>query len=481
MRPAWIDARRAWSRQDGMDAAQALARRLQGAGTRVLASLIDNSVAWAVLDQACRMAGVVHVPLPLFFTPDQVGHALSLTGAQSLVCPVPMARRWPEAPIDAVVVAEEPLAHVWLPRTAAPPVLPPGTAKVTFTSGTTGTPKGVCLGEAGLQVVARSVAQTLGPLGVHRHLCALPLAVLLEDVAGLQAAWAAEATAIVLPLAELGWQGSSSFDVARFHAAVTVHAPDSLILLPQMLAAWAAYLGARQQRAPASLRFVAVGGAPVGAELIARARLLGLPVYEGYGLSEGGSVQTLNHPGADRPGSVGRPLPHARVRVAADGELEVSGALMLGYLGGAEAALPPGAWWPTGDLGEIDDQGFVHVRGRKKNVLITAYGRNVSPEWVETRLRAQPGIAQAVVFGDGQPALGAVLWPMAADLDDTPLRRAVEAVNATLPDYAQLRHWTRACAPLNDTSGLATANGRPRRDAILAAHPHLFPTEELLS
>ena len=81
---------------------------------------------------------------------------------------------------------------------------------------------------------------------------------------------------------------------------------------------------------------------------------------------------------------------------------EIAGSLFSGYLGDPT---PVPEWWPTGDLGRIDDDGFVHVLGRKKHVLITSFGRNVSPEWVETALRSQPAVRQAVVFGDGQPAL----------------------------------------------------------------------------
>jgi long-subunit acyl-CoA synthetase (AMP-forming) len=121
----------------------------------------------------------------------------------------------------------------------------------------------------------------------------------------------------VLPLARLGWQGSSSFDAAVFHATVTAEAPHSLIVLPQMLRAWVEHLRASGGRAAASLRFVAVGGAAVGAPLLHAARALGIPAYEGYGLSEGASVQTLNLPGADRSGSAGRVLPHARLRACA--------------------------------------------------------------------------------------------------------------------------------------------------------------------
>ena len=215
---------------------------------------------------------------------------------------------------------------------------------------------------------------------------------------------------------------------------------------------------------------MAVGGAAVGAPLIHTAQALGIPAGEGYGLSEGASVQTLNLPGIDgaaRPGSAGRVLPHARLRVAADGELEVAGSLFSGYLG---EATPLPRWWPTGDLGRIDDDGFVHVLGRKKNVLITSFGRNVSAEWVETALRTDPAVAHAVVFGDGQPALCAVLWPQQSATGDAALQAAVDAANATLPDYARIARWTRGRAAFDAGSGLATANGRPQRNAIWLAH-----------
>jgi long-subunit acyl-CoA synthetase (AMP-forming) len=345
--------------------------------------------------------------------------------------------------------------------------MPAGTAKVTFTSGTTGTPKGVCLRADALHAVTQGLLEALAPLQLRSHLCALPLAVLLENVAGLASALAHGACCTVWPLHRLGWSGSSQLDMARFDAAVRSEQPHSVIVLPQMLRGWAAWLQQQGLRAPDSLKLVAVGGASVGARVIAAARAVGLPAYEGYGLSEGASVQTLNLPGADRPGSVGRALPHAQLRVADDGELLVAGALFAGYLGEHDA---PPRWWPTGDLGRIDDDGFVHVLGRKKHVLITAYGRNISPEWVETALRGEPAVAQAVVFGDGEPALSAVLWPQHAALPDAALQAAVQSANATLPDYARVQRWVRARADFSAQSGLATPNGRPQRAAIRRRH-----------
>lgn len=450
--------------------AAALADAWRQAGVRVLATLMDNAPAWVVADLAAERAGAVHVPLPLFFSAEQVAHALGAAGVDAVLTLPALAARWPQLPAQACTVAGQELVLLRLP--ARPVAMPPGTAKVTFTSGTTGAPKGVCLDAAAMQAVAQGVAQALAPLGIRRHLCALPFPVLLENIAGVMAPMAAGATCIVPPLAQLGLGGSSSFDPARFDACVRRHRADSIILLPQMLAAWAGFLRQAGKLAPPGLRFVAVGGAAVGARLLQAARALGIPAHEGYGLSEGASVQTLNLPGADRPGSVGRPLPHARIRIAADGEIEVAGSLFAGYLGEPRAAT---AWWPTGDLGALDADGFLHVQGRKKNVLITAFGRNVSPEWVETALQ-DAGLRHAAVFGDGQPALSAVLWPADAQADAAAVQAAVDAANATLPDYARVRHWVRAVADFSPASGLATANGRPRRPAILRAHaPQLAP------
>lgn len=454
------DDRVRWTNAQLDEAVAACAAQLQAHGIEGrLATLLDNSAAWVVLDRACVRAGLVHVPLPAFFTPEQVQHALVAAGVGTLVT-------------EGVAVAADGFAvagrHLRLARhTALAVPLPTGTSKITFTSGTTGTPKGVCLGEAAMLRVAEGLAERLRPLGIARHLCALPLPVLLENIAGVLAPFAAEATCIVRPLHELGLTGSSSFDPGAFDRAVRVHQPHSLVLLPQMLRAWAGWLHATRQRAPETLRFVAVGGAAVGPKLLALARAVGLPAFEGYGLSEAASVQTLNLPGADKPGSAGRPLPHAHVRIGAGGEVEVAGSVYLGYVGGPPVA---DAWVATGDLGTIDAEGFLHLQGRRKHVLITGFGRNVSPEWVETVLRDEPAVLHAVVFGDGEPQLWAVLWPVDPRADDAALERAVATANATLPDYARIGRWVRGAAPFDAASGLATANGRPRRDAIAQRH-----------
>jgi long-subunit acyl-CoA synthetase (AMP-forming) len=212
---------------------------------------------------------------------------------------------------------------------------------------------------------------------------------------------------------------------------------------------------------PASLRFVAVGGARVAPTLLARADRLGLPVYEGYGLTECASVVALNTPAARRIGSVGRPLPHVELTVDAGGEIHVGGAALSGYVGGEHVPRR----LATGDLGHLDADGFLHVSGRRKNLFITSFGRNVSPEWVEAELCDETPIVQAAVFGEARPWNVAVVVPAPAATRGE-LRAAVDAANRRLPDYARIGDWLVADEPFTPANAQATTNGRNRRATI---------------
>jgi long-chain acyl-CoA synthetase len=267
-------------------------------------------------------------------------------------------------------------------------------------------------------------------------------------------------------LQKLGWRGMAGFDPAALQQAVEAARPHSLILVPELLKAWTLYLSASGQRAPADLVFVAVGGARVDPALLLRARALGIPAYQGYGLTECGSVVSLNRPGDDRPG-VGRPLPHVGLRIEA-GEVQVSTLAFLGYLDSAAAQPASVPDFATGDLGHLDGDGHLYLSGRSKNLLITSYGRNIAPEWVEAALLAQGAIAQAMVSGDARPWLSAVLVaaPGATPGD---LRGAVAQANSTLPDYAQVGGWI-AGEPFTLANGRATGNGRPVRSTISTHH-----------
>jgi long-subunit acyl-CoA synthetase (AMP-forming) len=262
----------------------------------------------------------------------------------------------------------------------------------------------------------------------------------------------------------LGMSGSRMAEPRRFLHTLSSVAPDTLILIPQLLQLLVQSVKAGWK--PPPLRFIAVGGSRVSAVVIEQARALGLPVYEGYGLSECASVVSLNAPGRDLPGSCGQPLPHVQVRIE-EGEVLIDGNAMLGYVNDR-------ASWEqntihSGDLGRLDSAGFLHIEGRRKNLLISSYGRNIAPEWVESELLATALFSDVVVFGDARPCCVALVSPVRSDIDTALLQSAIDATNARLPDYAQVRAWRCLPRPLA-SQGLCTANGRPRRAEIEQAY-----------
>lgn len=469
------DATRAWNALAVLNEVALLGARLSDC--HVLAVLADNSPAWVMADLAALQTGTVHLPLPAFFSAAQLAHVLTQTGADTVLTDQP-ERILALGLGFAAKEAWNGLA--WLQRETAAVQLPAGTAKISFTSGSTGTPKGACLTAAGLLATAADLTTRLAGVKVTRHLAVLPLALLLENTAGVYAPLL-QAAEIMLPgLAALGWRGMAGFDPAALQKAVAAAGPQSLILVPELLKAWSLLLTATGQHAPAGLAFAAVGGARVDRGLLLRARALGIPAFEGYGLTECGSVVCLNVPGDEGPG-VGRPLPHVRLRIE-DGEVRIATGAFLAYVGqtaaGGRSALD-GAF-ATGDLGEIDGQGHLRLSGRRKNLLITSFGRNISPEWVESVLLAQTAVAQAAVTGDARPWLAAVLVaaPGATAAD---LQAAVAAANSSLPDYARIGSFITT-PPFTLDNGQATGNGRPVRAAIATQHAAalaaLYDTEE---
>lgn len=435
-----------------------MAARLQSLQLTLVGLYVDNGPQWLIADLACQQAGTILVPLPGFFSAGQLVHTIDCSGMQAIL--TDDCERFTSLPETGQAVADiDGLALIEIPN-ARTTELPEQTAKVTFTSGSTGTPRGVCLSNETQLATAAALARELHSLGCRRHLSVLPLATLLENVAGAYTSWLLGGVVIVPGLDSLGLNGSSQLDVARLCDCIERSDPDSLILLPQMLKLLVGAVD-RGWEPPASLKFIAVGGGKVAADLLRRARNHGLPVFEGYGLSECGSVVALNVPGADRPGAAGRPLAHCEISTR-DGEVLVRGPRYLGYLG--EPA-EPGEWLPTGDLGTVDDAGFLHITGRCKNLLISSFGRNISPEWIESEVLLSPTIAQCLVVGDDCPYCSALIFPLPGT-EERAVGEWLTFVNAKLPDYAQLREWRLLPAPLTFQRGLLTANGRPRRTDI---------------
>lgn len=446
----------------------ALVQRLHCQPGHVVGLLADNGPAWAWADLATLQAGRVQLPLPAFFSDAQLRHALNRTQTDLVL--TDQAARIIALDLGFSIV-DSGQGLTLLRRRAdfshvKAAIFPPGTVKISFTSGSTGQPKGVCLSALGLLDTAQAIVATLADLPLAKHLAVLPLALLLENVAGLYAPLL-RATEIVLPpLADLGWRGMGGFDARQLAHQVDFIQPNSLILLPELLKFWTLALQSEHRTAPACLQFVAVGGARCDVRLLTDARALGLPAYEGYGLTECGSVVSLNRAGADQLGSVGQPLSHIKIHINAAGEILIKNRAFLGYLS-EEASTPTVApeTFPSGDLAQIDQNNFLTLSGRQKNLLITSYGRNISPEWVEAALLAAPEIAQAMTLGDARPWLAALLVPMPG-VEQAVLARAVARINATLPEYARINNWIQ-CKPFTAHDGLLTGNGRPIRSALM--------------
>lgn len=436
-----------------------VATELIAQNIEALALRAENSINWAIVDLAAMAADIVVVPIPTFFSDAQVEHTLEQSGVDALVgdwqawltkCPrsnlnlqyqpfsianLPLLRRNQLENVDTKVA--------YLPETG----------KITFTSGSTGQPKGVCLSNDHLCLVAKSLADAVN-VTVHSHLVLLPLSTLLENITGVYVPLMLGVTSYILPGEQTGLLGSSQFDPRLFTQALSIIKPESLVLTPALLLALI-QIAKQQSSLVDSLKFVAVGGARVSSQLINAAHALHIPAFEGYGLSECGSVICLNTPAIFKAGTCGKTLPHAQIRVTEDGELLIKGNVALGYLNEPFTQ----EWLATGDLAQIDAQGFVTLSGRKKNLIVTSYGRNVSPEWIESEALAFLPMTPLIITGDSQQTLCAVV------ANNVDAEAKVHALNRTLPDYAQIRTLLLLDDP-RSISGWYTGNSKLKRNQI---------------
>ncbi|MFF3513032.1 AMP-dependent synthetase/ligase [Streptomyces sp. NPDC002573] len=235
------------------------------------------------------------------------------------------------------------------------------------------------------------------------------------------------------------------------------------------------------------------GGSPLNRELALFYAGIGISVHDGYGLTETGGGITVQPVGREKSGTVGRPLPGVQVRVAEDGEILVRGASVFqGYVNdhaGTRAVLRDG-WLATGDLGQLDSDGYLSITGRKKEIIVTSGGKSVAPAALEERLRAHPLIHQAVVVGDNRPCVGALItldpefvahWRgglfTQGDTagrearEENALRqeitRAVAAANTTVSRSESIRVFRILPEPFDVASGLLTPSMKLRRDAVV--------------
>ncbi len=405
---------------------------------------------------------------------------------------------------------------------------PDSIACVAYTGGATGRPRGAELthGNFVAAVDALSLVLPTGPADVQ--LIFLPLSLALGRITYLTAVATGAVTALVpgptrlavdmrtieptvvvgvprvfekvyarLVAGELGRAPippralQRALDVAeRWSRAATAGRPVPWLLTAQRALAERALLHALRAVFGGRLRFAVCAGAPLAPELAHALHGAGLKVLEGYGLTESTAIAAINRPDRFRFGTAGEALPGIELRLDDDGEILVRGpTVMRGYRGDpdATAAVLVDGWLRTGDLGEFVD-GFLRVTGRKSDVLLTSAGRQVAPSPIESALRASPYVAEAVVVGDGRPAVAALVtleddavaaWARenaVPTMDPAALRRhpavyqlvrgVVDDVNAELPPYEQIRRFAILDEDFGASSGELTPGGTARRRFI---------------
>lgn len=455
-----------------LDEVSAVAKGLVAAGVEPgdrVALLSRTRYEWTLFDYAIWFAGAVTVPIYETSSAEQIGWILQDSGARAVVAEgadhlarVRTARQ--EGDLTE-------LQHVWSIQDNAVDVLgrlgsdisddvleerrtsatPQDLATLIYTSGTTGKPKGCMLTHGNFMFelgVAVDELDELFDTDDASTLLFLPLAHVFARIIQVgcvkSRARMGHSSDIKNLVADLGefrptfilavprvfekvFNTASQRATADGRGAIFDRAADTAIAwsraldgkrVPVRLRARHALFdrlvyGRLRQALGGSCTYAVSGGAPLGDRLGHFYRGIGLNILEGYGLTETTAALSANLPDATKIGTVGRPLPGTSVRVADDGELLFRGGqVFAGYWGdeaAAAEALDPDGWFHTGDVGEVDDEGFVRITGRKKEILVTAGGKNVAPAVLEDRLRAHALVDQCLVVGDGEPFIGALV------------------------------------------------------------------------
>lgn len=434
-------------------------------GDRVVVWGVSSPQLAAVVFGVLR-AGLVLVPLDPYATPDLLGRVLLQTGAARLISGLGDHPGTPTLDLSALPL--DTLRACRLPRPR-----PDDVAEIVFTSGTTGRPKGVVLTHANVVANVRSARAALQPTSDFRLLSVLPLSHMFEQTAGL-----------FLPLhvgASVHYATSRQSPVIL--KTLRRHQITAMAVVPQVLELllagiereidrrgarrrWqtahrlAAHLPTAQRRLlfrsvhrqlGGHLELLVSGGAALDPEVAAAWERLGVTVLEGYGATECAPSIASNTRAARRPGSVGRPVPGVEVRIGEQGEIQVRGANVThGYWHDDDAtreAFTDDGWYRTGDLGRLDPDGFLHLHGRLRDLIVLPNGLNVVPEDVETMLAEEPSIAECAVVGAGaQPGAAhvhAVVVPVRSGADARErIAVAVRSVNSRLEPHQRIAAFT---------------------------------------
>ncbi|OYO15979.1 long-chain fatty acid--CoA ligase [Enemella evansiae] len=528
--------------------AEALLRLGVQHGDRV-AIFATNRPEWTVADLATLLIGGVVVPVYQTSTARQARHVLgdagvsvAFVGGAAELDKVAEVRA--ELPALRTVIGFEEVAGAggrtegyvaWRELIAQQPVKDPALesrmaavtgsdlATIIYTSGTTGDPRGVMLTHEAFCFEIEAVRELFEITPEDQSLCFLPLAHALERAwtfvvlrSGALNTYLADATKVaeMLPLAKPSLLVSVPRLYERVYAIARQRASSPA---KRRVFDWAIKVGARAQaageltpRLRAELRLadklvlsgirtalggqkrvLASGGAPLRAEIEEFFHAAGLLICQGYGLTEAAPLISFNSPQAFRFGTVGRVVAGGEVRIAEDGEICYRGPnVMNGYWNRPDATAETliDGWLHTGDIGGVDDDGFLTITDRKKDLLVTEGGKNIAPGPIEGELAADPLVEHAVLLGDGRPCVVALLrpsleeardWAAAAGVsaasDDelvahpelrAELKRRADAVSDGLPHQEKIRAVAVITEELTMADGLLTPTLKVRRRAV---------------
>jgi long-chain acyl-CoA synthetase len=443
-------------------------------GDRV-AILSENRVEWAFSDYACLCSGLVVVPVYPTLMEAQVEYILRDSGATLVFvstsdqadkvraaaadCPQKcrIVQYDPGADADvtgwdefqaagAGVAAKSSLEEF---RASALTAKPHDVATVLYTSGTTGAPKGVMLTHNNIAADVRASVMVLGVRDSDSTVSFLPLSHILQRMVDFLFFWSgcrigyprsldtlledlsalAPTVVVSVPrIYEKIYNGVMSADGIKkklidWAAAVADRAADVRLAggTPRGLLALQYAIADRlvfskvKARVGGRLRFFVSGGGPLAPALNRFFYSIGMTILEGYGLTETSPVTNVNTEQDFKIGWVGKPIPGTEVRIGDDGEIFIRGPqVMKGYFNRPEAtaaAIDPDGWFATGDIGEIDEEGFLRITDRKKDILVTAGGKNVAPQPLENHLKTHPLVEQAVLVGDRRPYCALLVVP----------------------------------------------------------------------
>lgn len=445
-----------------------------------------NSPEFVVADLALLTARVAEVPVPLAFSRAQ---AASLLEDVDLCLVDELGERqlasWgPDEVLGAGCAVHRLDLDELLAAGARPYEVPTQDedwiCKIIHTSGTTSRPKGVRIRAGGLDALLHSLRSEMPDRAFRRYLSVVPFSLLIEQVTGLYMVVLHGGSVTLLP-AQAPLVGTAAAAAGGAMGFLAAARPTALVATPSLVDEIATAADQAQADglplAPTlfgstTVPLICCGGAPVHPEVLNRLVTLGIPIYEGYGLSENGSVVSWNRPGATRIGTVGTPLPHVEVRVADDDELLVrSSSLFDGYTRDdpSSCVVDEQGWLHTGDLGTIDGDGFLRITGRKKNVIITSSGRNIAPEWVEAQYVTIPGVSAVAIVGNDLDAVHG-LFLIEPDKSLSRARADIEAFSAahlSEIERVQIVHVVHTDEEIYRR--YFTVTGRPMRAAVQQA------------